>query len=495
MMTTRTMMTREISDAELVSRSLAGDREAFSQIVTRYQTLICSLAYSGMGNLGQSEDVAQETFITAWRHLSHLREPDKLRSWLCGIVRNRIHKSLHREGREPASNAVSLEEEHDSACSAALPSEQTINREEEALLWRSLERMPEMYREPLILFYRQHQSVQQVAAALDLSEDAVKQRLSRGRRMLQEELLSFVEGALGRTTPGREFSGAVMAALPVSVVATAGAGVGVAGKGAAAAKSGGVMALLTTWLAPIVGIVGGITAHWIIARGAPTRAERRFKTAAFTIFWVFVLVWVLGVQPAIRALSGHFEWSARTFFAVMAGFWWLYGMVIATLSILVFRRVFAIRMANVGQDPGANLAPQQKGKHILLLTGVYLACFSWLINLAWQTGDEVWAGIITVIMLALGAWNYWQVRGRRGLSAVRAVVGHLALVWCVVLVLLNVRLDVWLAAARGIDLTSLHQLLPPWTVPLLTVALVLWIGIVLAITRRGMGGREVALGA
>ena len=66
---------------------------------------ICSLAYSRIGNLGQSEDIAQETFITAWKHLRLLREPGKLRAWLCGIVPNRIYKTLRREGREPSSDA------------------------------------------------------------------------------------------------------------------------------------------------------------------------------------------------------------------------------------------------------------------------------------------------------------------------------------------------------------------------------------------------------
>src|SRR5580698_9540992 len=98
MITQETVITTEyIPDAELVSRTLAGDRDAFNRIVSRYQILICSLAYSRIGHLGQSEDVAQETFITAWKHLRLLRQPEKLRAWLCGIVRNRIHKSLERE--------------------------------------------------------------------------------------------------------------------------------------------------------------------------------------------------------------------------------------------------------------------------------------------------------------------------------------------------------------------------------------------------------------
>ena len=65
------------NDADLVAATLTGDREAFGQIVARYQ----SLAYSATGSLGQSEDLAQEIFITAWKHLRVLREPDKLRAW------------------------------------------------------------------------------------------------------------------------------------------------------------------------------------------------------------------------------------------------------------------------------------------------------------------------------------------------------------------------------------------------------------------------------
>src|SRR5690242_7476614 len=163
------MITAANNDAELVGASLAGDRDAFGQIVARYQSLICSLAYSATGSLGESEDLAQETFITAWKHLGHLRERQKLKAWLCGIARNCINNALRREGRRPLRTAEVLEEAHEPASAEPLPPDQTISKEEEALLWRSLERIPEIYREPLVLFYREQQSIENVAAALDLS--------------------------------------------------------------------------------------------------------------------------------------------------------------------------------------------------------------------------------------------------------------------------------------------------------------------------------------
>ncbi len=103
------MHTVEFNDAELVAESLDGNREAFRRIVERYQTLISSLAYCATGNVSQSEDLAQETFVSAWKQLADLREPARLRPWLCSITRFLISKEFRRLGREPAHAAESLE--------------------------------------------------------------------------------------------------------------------------------------------------------------------------------------------------------------------------------------------------------------------------------------------------------------------------------------------------------------------------------------------------
>jgi RNA polymerase sigma factor (sigma-70 family) len=233
------MSTATRNDAELVGESRSGNRDAFGQIVSRYQSLVCSLAYSATGSLSQSEDLAQETFVTAWRQLTDLREPEKLRAWLCGIARNLIHNTLRRQGHEPVHNAVSLDEISESRSPEPLPVEQTISREEEAILWRSLEHIPEIYREPLILFYREHQSVEWVAQNLELTEDAVKQRLSRGRNLLHKQVFAFVEGALERTRPGKAFTLNVVASLPLLATTAKSATIG-----ATAAKGGTAIKML-----------------------------------------------------------------------------------------------------------------------------------------------------------------------------------------------------------------------------------------------------------
>jgi RNA polymerase sigma factor (sigma-70 family) len=231
MMMTRFMSAAAHNDAELVGKSLSGNRDAFGRIVAQYQSLICSLAYSATGSLSQSEDLAQETFLAAWKQLADLREPEKLRAWLCGIARNLINYSLRRQGREPSHAAEPLETVAEPPSLEPLPPEQAIGREEEAILWRSLERIPEIYRE--------HQSIEAVAQGLELSEDAVKQRLSRGRKLLHEQVLAFVEGALERTNPNRTFTAGVLVALPLLAATAKSASVG-----ATAAKSGTVIKLL-----------------------------------------------------------------------------------------------------------------------------------------------------------------------------------------------------------------------------------------------------------
>jgi RNA polymerase sigma factor (sigma-70 family) len=293
----------EYNDTELVAESLAGRREAFGHIVERYQSLICSLAYCATGSLSQSEDLAQETFVTAWRQLSQLREPSKLRAWLCGIARNLVGKSLRRDGREPSHAAEPLEAANESAASEPLPPDQAISKEEEAILWRSLEKIPEVYREPLVLFYRQHESVERVAVILDLSEDAVKQRLSRGRRLLHEQVASFVEGALRQSAPGRTFTLAVMALLPMQIagVSTAAAGVAAAAKAGATTKGSALLAATTAFAGLFTGFVSTYLGYKMSMEGASSEKERRFIRRFFGILSVFVVVPLVVLAIAIWA--------------------------------------------------------------------------------------------------------------------------------------------------------------------------------------------------
>jgi len=292
-MTTETMNAAEFNDTELVAESLDGNKDAFRRIVERYQILISSLAYCATGNVSQSEDLAQETFVSAWKQLAQLREPAKLRPWLCSITRFLISKEFRRQGREPVHAAQSLEDAEGMISPEPLPSDYLITEEEKAILWRSLDRIPEIYREPLVLFYREDQSIKAVARDMELSEDAVKQRLSRGRKLLQEEFLAFAAGALKQTTPGKTFTLGVMAALPflatTAKAATAGA---TATQGTAMAKATGLGALFLNILKAVLPIglfvsLGG----WLgYTMGRDATSQSQSKRESVARFWGVLLV-------------------------------------------------------------------------------------------------------------------------------------------------------------------------------------------------------------
>jgi len=334
------MRTMELNDAELVAESLGGSREAFRQIVERYQTLITSLAYCATGSVSQSEDLAQQTFVNAWKQLADLREPEKLRPWLCSLTRFLISKEFRRLGREPAHAAESLESVDEWVSPEPLPPDQAINEEEKAILWRSLERLPEIYREPLVLFYRENQSIEAVAHDLGLSEDAVKQRLSRGRKLLQEQFLAFVAGALKQTTPDKTFTLGVIAALPLlastAKAATATASLAKGGSAAKAATGAGILSALLSGAAVILFSLFGVFGffgRWLGRKMGRTGEQSPLGRKRIIQFWrtlavgfgLFVLPSALIPDSMLHAfpwLFGVETWSL-TFFYLLVGTAWL----------------------------------------------------------------------------------------------------------------------------------------------------------------------------
>ena len=196
------------SDADLVQAARRGDKRAFIEIVTRYQPMVCAVTLGILNHFAASEDAAQEAFLAAWRKFHELREPERLRSWLGQIARNAALGHLRRlRGHDTLTPVPSLADE------APGPDEAAATEEEATLVRDALAKLPENYRLPLVLFYRDNQSVRAVAEALDISEDAVKQRLARGREMLRDRIAGVIGEVLTRTGPKARFTIAIAAAI------------------------------------------------------------------------------------------------------------------------------------------------------------------------------------------------------------------------------------------------------------------------------------------
>lgn len=198
------------SDAELLEASKRGERAAFGALVERYQNVVSAVSYSRTRDQALSEDVAQETFLAAWRQLDQLREANRLKSWLCGIARNLARKARRRTSRETTTDVVegvSLDNPFDDVCEA----------QAERVVGEALARVPENYRDVLVLYYREHRSIKDVARALDLSEAAALQRLARGRQYLADGVTGLVERSLRGHRVKKNLAACVVAALPAVV--------------------------------------------------------------------------------------------------------------------------------------------------------------------------------------------------------------------------------------------------------------------------------------
>ncbi|MGE0377687.1 MAG: RNA polymerase sigma factor [Planctomycetaceae bacterium] len=291
------------TDELLVDQCRLGDREAFAEVVRRYQRQVCSIAFGATGNLAASEDLAQEAFVSAWKSLQDLREPHKLRQWLCGIVRNLAHNRVRRQNRDVMRDASALGTRDVADMHAGDPLEATIAQEEADLLNRTMAALPEQYREPLVLFYREDQSVAQVADILELSPDTVKQRLSRGRAMLREEVATLVERGLRQTAPGRAFTIGVLAALPVlSGTAKAAVITATSAKGVGAMNAAGWTGITGAVLGPIAGLLGGWFGYSMSMRAARSERERSFIRRM--TLWIVVLAAALTVGMIVVIWRG-----------------------------------------------------------------------------------------------------------------------------------------------------------------------------------------------
>ncbi len=303
------------SEVQLLQASAAGSKDAFGVIVRRYQTLICAITYSATGDVGTSEELAQETFIRAWRSLGQLEDPGKFRAWLCTIARNLANTSL-RGGRRGTTHP--LETAAGLPAPGPRPDEAALTKERQEIVWTAVERVPLEYREPLVLFYRRLQSVGEVAADLGLSEETVRQRLHRGRQLIKAEVSSLVEDTLARSGPGKTFAIAVIAALPAAITPPAGAAVvGVVAKGAPAAKTLAATGLISVVLGPILALVGGICGAWVSFKRPDSPRQRRFRIQLFLGWCLLSLVW-LGLPLTLFQFGLIPAWAVGVCAAVYA---------------------------------------------------------------------------------------------------------------------------------------------------------------------------------
>lgn len=245
----------------LIARDLPaaqqGDTVAFGRLVSATQRMVASVALAVTRDVQTSEDIAQDTFLTAWQRLSQLGSPGGFLPWLRQVARNRAIDHV-RARRYQATPVDPLDQLAAVAADAGSGPAETFDRNDQArLLAEALDEIPETSRDVLLLFYREGERTQAVAALLGISDAAVRKRLQRGRESLREELLKRVADAARASAPALAFTESVGTAVALAAPATAtAAGAGVAKAGAL----GGLAKLSTGAMAAVLASVGVVVA-------------------------------------------------------------------------------------------------------------------------------------------------------------------------------------------------------------------------------------------
>ena len=173
----------QLTESQLVARSQEGDKEAFGELVRRYQRLVVGIAYRMSGDASLAEDAAQDAFLRAWRQLSRFqyRGRGSFRAWLCRIVTNITTDRLRRARPMVSLDALSLP-------GGPGPDETYLRNEEAQRVREAVLRLPEASRAALILREYEGLSYREIAEALNIPLGTVMSRLNYARKKLRQEL-------------------------------------------------------------------------------------------------------------------------------------------------------------------------------------------------------------------------------------------------------------------------------------------------------------------
>ena len=188
-------------EAECIRRILAGERHLFHELIRPSERAIYFLLFSLLRNEAEAEDAAQETAIKVYLNLKNFRGDSQFRTWVLSIARNEGLGRLRKLGtrREDSLDAETDEQTGDYTPAILtswreIPSEALERKELGGLLRGAIEALPGIYRNVVLLRDIEEMDIRETAAALGITEGAVKVRLHRARALLQRNLAPRLKG-------------------------------------------------------------------------------------------------------------------------------------------------------------------------------------------------------------------------------------------------------------------------------------------------------------
>lgn len=169
----------------LVQLAQAGDREAFGQLVTQFESMVFAVVFRRLRNSAEAAEVTQEVLMRAMRKLDQLKEPERFIGWLKRIA---VRMSINRAVRRPKETMTAPEMMQGHADTPASPLDGIVRLERAEELRDGIRRLRRLDRETLLAFYFEGQSLKEMSDRFDSPVGTIKRRLHTARNRLKDAL-------------------------------------------------------------------------------------------------------------------------------------------------------------------------------------------------------------------------------------------------------------------------------------------------------------------
>lgn len=179
-----------------IRKCLAGHREDFEPLVSKYKNLVYGIALNVLSNKNEAADVVQEVFLKVWANLSRYDPQYGFKTWIARITVNHSI-NVNNKSRNAASASWDDDEIENISTDQGIPEDEVLSGEKRESVRSAVESLPEMYRLVVTLFHQQSLSYEEICQVTGYPLSIVKNRLYRARKMLCEKLREYSRGDSG----------------------------------------------------------------------------------------------------------------------------------------------------------------------------------------------------------------------------------------------------------------------------------------------------------
>ncbi len=190
------------NEAELIKSVMRGNMTDFTPLVEKYQTVVYGLAFSLVGDFSTAQDIAQETFVTAYKKLNQLRCPEKFPGWLKRITLNTARMWLRKRKEVPFSEG----EEEKCVYDQPTAAERAEGKEFRQEIMKLINSLSEKARLPVMLCYLDDVPYKEAAGFLGIPENTLRKRLHDVKGKLQKQIVKIAERTFQEHRLPRDFA-------------------------------------------------------------------------------------------------------------------------------------------------------------------------------------------------------------------------------------------------------------------------------------------------